>query len=65
MSDAEYAYYVVYAGRIAGEIRYGSQKVVSPVPFDNEEVIHEVAKQVKEQKHFLEVTIVNWKQLKG
>jgi len=56
-------YYVVYAGVIGGETRFGSQKVLSPVPFDNEEIIHEVAKNIKEQKHFLEVTVTNWIQL--
>ncbi len=64
MSDGV-AYYVVYAGLIAGETRFGSQKVLSPVPFDNEDIIHEVAKQIKEQKHFMDVTIINWKELKG
>lgn len=63
MSEQGYAYYVVYAGLIAGETRFGSKKVISPVEFDNEEIILEVAKQIKEKKHFLEVTIINWKQL--
>jgi len=66
MSEAEgIPYYVVYAGLIAGETRFGSQKVISPVPLDNEEIIHEVAKQIKTQKHFLDVTIVNWSELKS
>lgn len=65
MSDRGISYYVVYAGLIAGEIRFGSQKVLSPVKFDNEEIIREVAKQIKEQKHFKEVTVVNWKRLKA
>lgn len=65
MSDEQgIPYYVVYAGVISGETRFGSQKVLSPVPFDNEEIIHEVAKNIKVQKHFLDVTIINWKQLK-
>lgn len=56
---------MVYAGVIAGETRFGAQKVLTPVPFDNEEIIHEVAKQIKAQKHFLDVTIINWKKLKS
>lgn len=64
MSDETIPYYVVYAGTIAGETRFGSQKVLSPIAFDNEEIIHDVAAQIKTQKHFLEVTIINWKQLK-
>jgi hypothetical protein len=63
MSDEGIPYYVVYAGTIAGETRFGSQKVLSPVAFDNEEIINEVAKQIKTQRHFLDVTIINWKQL--
>ena len=63
MSDQGFPYYVVYAGVIAGEMRYGSQKVLSPVEFDNEEIIREVARQIREQKHFKEVTILNWKRL--
>ena len=63
MSDEGIPYYVVYAGTIAGETKFGSQKVLSPVAFDNEEIIHEVAKQIKTQRHFLDVTIINWKQL--
>jgi hypothetical protein len=63
MTEQGIPYYVVYAGTIAGETRFGSQKVLSPVAFDNEEIIHEVAKQIKAQRHFLDVTIVNWKQL--
>ena len=63
MADAGIPYYVVYAGVIAGETRFGSQKVLSPVEFDNEEIIHEVAKNIKEQKHFLDVTIINWVRL--
>lgn len=66
MSEEEgIPYYVVYAGVIAGETRFGAQKVLTPVPFDNEEIIHEVAKQIKAQKHFLDVTIINWKKLKS
>lgn len=65
MSDEAIPYYVVYAGVISGETRFGSQKVLSPVAFDNEEIIHDVANQIKEQKHFLSVTIINWKQLKS
>lgn len=65
MSAQGIPYYVVYAGLIAGETRFGSKKVLSPVEFDNEEIIHEVAKQIKEQKHFLDVTIINWKRLKS
>ena len=63
MADAGIPYYVVYAGLIGGETRFGSQKVLSPVEFDNEEIIHEVAKNIKEQKHFLDVTVINWKRL--
>ena len=63
MSDEGIPYFVVYAGTIAGETKFGSQKVLSPVAFDNEEIIHEVAKQIKTQRHFLDVTIINWKQL--
>jgi hypothetical protein len=63
MTEQGIPYYVVYAGTIAGETRFGSQKVLSPVAFDNEEIIHEVAKQIKTQRHFLDVTIINWKQL--
>ena len=63
MADEGIPYYVVYAGTIAGETRFGSQKVLSPVAFDNEEIIHEVAKQIKTQRHFLDVTIINWKEL--
>ena len=65
MSTEGFPYYVVYAGLIAGETRFGSQKVLSPVEFDNEEIVHEVARQIKEQKHFMEVTIINWKRLKS
>ena len=65
MSDEAIPYYVVYVGTIAGENKFGSQKVLSPVAFDNEEIIHEVAKQIKTQKHFLDVTIINWKLLKA
>jgi|GEM_PF-4632048 len=64
MSDEGIPYYVVYAGVIAGETKFGSQKVLSPVAFDNEEIVHAVAEQIKTQKHFLHVTIINWKQLK-
>ena len=63
MADEGVPYYVVYAGVIGGETRFGSQKVLSPVALDNEEIIHEIAKNIKEQKHFLDVTIINWKQL--
>ncbi len=63
MTEQGIPYYVVYAGTIAGETRFGSQKVLSPVAFDNEEIIHEVSKQIKTQRHFLDVTIINWKQL--
>lgn len=63
MTEQGIPYYVVYAGTIAGETRFGSQKVLSPIAFDNEEIIHEVAKQIKTQRHFLDVTIINWKQL--
>ena len=63
MAEEGIPYYVVYAGTIAGETKFGSQKVLSPVAFDNEEIIHEVAKQIKTQRHFLDVTIINWKQL--
>ena len=64
MSEQAIPYYVVYAGTIAGETKFGSQKVLSPVALDNEEIIHEVAKQIKAQRHFLDVTIINWKQLR-
>ena len=63
MAEEGIPYYVVYAGTIAGETKFGSQKVLSPVAFDNEEIVHEVAKQIKTQRHFLDVTIINWKQL--
>ena len=63
MADEGIPYYVVYAGTIAGETKFGSQKVLSPIAFDNEDIIHEVAKQIKTQRHFLDVTIINWKQL--
>lgn len=63
MAEEGIPYYVVYAGTIAGETKFGSQKVLSPVAFDNEDIIHEVAKQIKTQRHFLDVTIINWKQL--
>jgi hypothetical protein len=63
MAEEAIPYYVVYAGTIAGETKFGSQKVLSPVPFDNEEIINEVAKQIKTQRHFLDVTIINWIQL--
>ena len=65
MAEEGIPYYVVYAGTIAGETKFGSQKVLSPVAFDNEDIIHEVAKQIKTQRHFLDVTIINWKQLKS
>ena len=65
MAEEGIPYYVVYAGTIAGETKFGSQKVLSPVAFDNEDIIHEVAKQIKTQRHFLDVTIINWKQLAG
>ncbi len=64
MSDQGVPYYIVYAGLIAGETRFGSRKVLSPVELDNEEIIREIAKQIKKQKRFKEVTIVNWKRLK-
>lgn len=60
MSDQGIPYYVVYAGTIAGETKFGSKKVLSPVEFDNEDIVQEVAKQIKAQKHFLDVTIINW-----
>ena len=63
-ADEGVPYYVVYAGSIAGETKFGSQKVLSPVAFDNEEIIQDVAEQIKKQRHFLEVTIINWKQLR-
>jgi len=65
MSDEAIPYYVVYAGVIGGETKFGAQKVLSPIAFDNEEIIHDVAEQIKTQKHFLHVTIINWKQLKA
>ncbi len=40
MSEESIPYYVVYAGTIAGETKFGSQKVISPVALDNEEIIH-------------------------
>ena len=39
MSDQGIPYYVVYAGVIGGETKFGSQKVISPIAFDNEEII--------------------------
>lgn len=60
MAEEGIPYYVVYAGTIAGETKFGSQKVLSPVAFDNEEIIYEVAKQIKTQRHFLDVTVINW-----
>lgn len=57
-------YYVVYTGVIAGEMRIGSQKILSPVELDNEKIIRDVAKQIKEQKRLKEVTILNWKRLR-
>ncbi len=33
MTEQGIPYYVVYAGTIAGETRFGSQKVLSPVAF--------------------------------
>jgi len=65
MSDEAIPYYVVYAGTISGETKFGSQKILSPVALDNEKIIHEVAKQIKAQRHFLDVTIINWKQLQS
>ncbi|TNF93465.1 MAG: hypothetical protein EP297_12510 [Gammaproteobacteria bacterium] len=65
MAEENFAYHVVYAGVIAGETRFGSKKVVTPVAFDNEEIILQVAQQIKQQKHFLEVTIINWIPLKA
>lgn len=64
MSEQGIPYYVVYVGLIAGETRFGSQKVLSPVEFDNEEIVREVARQIKEQKHLKEVTVINWKRLR-
>jgi len=64
MADEGIPYYIVYAGEIAGETKFGSQKILSPVSLDNEEIIDAVAEQIKTQKHFLHLTIINWKQLK-
>ncbi len=64
MSDKGIPYYVVYMALIAGEMRFGSQKVLSPVELDNEKIIRDIAKQIKEQRHFKEVTILNWKRLR-
>lgn len=63
MAD-QYAYHVAYVGLIAGENRFGAQKVICPVPMDNEEIIEQITEQIKKQRHFLEVTIINWKLLK-
>jgi len=65
VADQVYNYYVSFVGSFMGETKFGSQKISTAAPLDDISMIDDVANHLKAQKHFSELTILFWRDIKG